>query len=171
VQEIADKAKDRFKADSHIEIIHDNSIDALKNTISKIEGNCLFWLDAHFPGAEEGLSGYNETKQDEIKLPLEKEIELLASRKDKYQDVIIIDDLRIYEQGPYRSGNMPEHILPPKARNIDFILSAFASTHIIQRSYWDEGYIILFPKTIFPEDYGWPRMRYGFYSLLRKKIF
>jgi hypothetical protein len=171
VKEIADKAKERFRGNDRIEIIEQNSTDALRDTIGRIDGNCLFWLDAHFPGAEEGLSGYNETKQEEVKLPLEKEIGIIADRQRKYRDVIIIDDLRIYEDGPFRSGNMPKHILPPKARNIRFLESALSATHIIQRSYWDEGYIIIFPNTVFPEDYGWPRMRYGLYSLAKKKIY
>jgi len=171
IPEIADKARNRFNNKPNIEIITSNSIDALKTNADKIDGNCLFWLDAHFPGAEEGLSGYNDTQQDDIKLPLEKEIEIIASREKKYQDVIIIDDLRIYEDGPFRHGNMPEHIHRPRNRDLAFISQALASTHIIQKSYWDEGYILLLPNTIFPGDFGWRRYWYNFYNTVAKKIY
>ena len=49
VPEFAEKAKERFKNQGQIEIINKNSIDTLKEVIPSIKGNCIFWLDAHYP--------------------------------------------------------------------------------------------------------------------------
>ena len=144
--EIAQRARERFKNYPRVEIITHNSTEALQEKYSSIQGNCIFWLDAHFPGAEEGLKGYNDEQDPDKKLPLNKEIEIIAQRKANYNDVLLIDDLRIYEEGPFRRGNLPSNVLPPKIRNIDFIEKHFADTHVIVRSYIDHGYVVVLPK-------------------------
>jgi hypothetical protein len=150
IPSIAEKAKERFKKDQRITIINDASTDSLKNHIGSLKGNCIFWLDAHFPGAEEGLKDYNETSNEELKLPLQKELEIISARKSHYADIILIDDLRIYEVGDYESGNLPENVLPPEVRNIGFATSLFADSHRIIRSFCDEGYLFMIPKKTFP---------------------
>ena len=82
----------------------------------------------------------------DIKLPLRKEIELIKKLRPGFNDVILIDDLRIYETGPYKSGNMPDNILAPSVRNVDFVTEAFAKSHNIQRSFLEEGYLLVLPK-------------------------
>ena len=170
VKEIADTAGKRFQNQTHIEIINDNSIDALRKKVLDMKGNCLFWLDAHFPGAEEGLSPYNEVKEEVIKLPLEKEMELIGSRSPQYSDVILIDDLRIYEDGPFQSGNMPEHILGPQVRNINFIERYFGHSHLILKSYVNEGYVLVLPKTRLKKSVL-RSLWYAIYNRLRHKIY
>ena len=146
VPSIANAAKERFKNSPKIEILTGNSIDIFKQRLPNLNGNCLFWLDAHFPGAEEKINGYNDYADEDVKLPLKKEIELIRSLRKNHHDVILIDDLRIYEEGPYESGNMPEDILRPSEKNIDFIFQEFGNTHNIVRSYVREGYLIVTPK-------------------------
>lgn len=146
--EIAAKAVDRFKQDKRVSIIQEASVDALKKTVPAIKGNCIFWLDAHFPGAEEGLKDYNAYQEEAVKLPLQKELECIATRKGKHADVILIDDLRIYELNIYESGNMPGNILPPEIRNTDFVNELFGDSHHIYKSVRDEGYIYMIPKNI-----------------------
>lgn len=142
---VAQQATKRFKNDKRVIIINDDSISTLKNHIDEIKGNCIYWLDAHFPGAEEGLNDYNEFQNELIKLPLQKELEIISSRKHFYRDIIIIDDLRIYETGTYESGNLPENVLPPSVRSTNFVYDLFKDTHTINKSLKDEGYIYLIP--------------------------
>ncbi|HEX8357249.1 MAG TPA: hypothetical protein VF610_07565 [Segetibacter sp.] len=144
---IAEAAKKRFSNNQRVEIMEGNSIDILEKKLPEIDGNCLFWLDAHFPGAEEKIKDYNEFEEEDVKLPLKKEIELIKSLRKNYNDLILVDDLRIYEDGPYQSGNTPENIYPPSIRNIDFVYKEFEETHSIKRSYNNEGYLLIIPKT------------------------
>lgn len=146
IESVAEKAKQRFVHDKRIEIITDSSTAALENYINTIQGSCIFWLDAHFPGAEEGLKGYNEYEDETIKLPLRREMEIISVRKGSYNDIILVDDLRIYEEGNYDSGNLPADVLPPKVRNTLFVTELFGDTHIITKSERDEGYLVLTPK-------------------------
>lgn len=146
IPSIAESARERFRNESLVEIITGNSVDILEKKISSLNGNCLFWLDAHFPGAEERLNQYNDFEEEDVKLPLKKEIELIRRLRKNYDDVILIDDLRIYEDGPYLSGNMPGDILPPSIRNIDFVYKEYKNTHIILKSFREEGYLLVFPK-------------------------
>jgi hypothetical protein len=148
IESVAAKARERFKNDTRIHIINDSSINALHNNLMHINGPCIFWLDAHFPGAEEGLNDYNAFEEESIKLPLQKEIEIIASRKQRFKDVILIDDLRIYEEAAFESGNLPENVIPPKLRNTNFVTELYQETHTIVRLYQDEGYLVLLPKEL-----------------------
>jgi hypothetical protein len=169
IEEIANKAKERFNGNKRVEIITASSSEGLTSRINDINGNCIFWLDAHFPGAEEKIKNYNEIPDESIKLPLESEIEIVSRRKNKFQDVILIDDLRIYEKGPYKSGNMPDHILPPKVRNTDFIIAHFGDTHRVLRFYQEEGYLLLLPKKA--ETSNFKEIFYKLLNPLKRKIY
>jgi hypothetical protein len=172
IPEIADKAVERFKKDDRVTIITGNSTDVLNNHIGKLDGNCVFWLDAHFPGAEEGLNKYNDFEDEKIKLPLQEEIRLIREKRQQFQDVILIDDLRIYEEGPYKSGNLPENVLPPKIRNVNFLRDYFGNTHVIIKSYENEGYALLFPKENYHKhNQGLLNSLRSFYLNARHKIY
>lgn len=145
IPEIAIKARNRFALNNKVKIIEADSITALEQILPALNKNILFWLDAHFPGADAGLTGYDEYSNEELRLPLQKEIETICNIRKGYNDVFILDDLRIYEDGNYENGNVPQDALPLVERNIDFISRCFSKTHCIFRSYHDEGYILLFP--------------------------
>lgn len=172
IPDIADKAVERFKSDNRISIITGNSTDVLNNHMGKLNGNCIFWLDAHFPGAEEGINKYNDFEDEKVKLPLAEEIRLIKEQRKNYQDVILIDDLRIYEEGPYKSGNLPENVLPPKIRNVNFLNDYFGNTHLVIKSYENEGYAILFPKAAYNKyNQGLISMLRNAYLKARHKIY
>lgn len=122
-----------------------NSVSVLFKELPLLQGNCIFWLDAHFPGAEEGISRYDAETNEDRRLPLEKEIEIIRTRRSYFKDILIIDDLRIYEEGPFENGNAPEDTLPKGDRSIGFVTRHFGATHHISRLYRDEGYLILTP--------------------------
>jgi tRNA splicing endonuclease len=127
--------------------IHAESKDGLRNVISQIDTSdkILFWLDAHFPGADFGLSNYHDIVDTKLRIPLEEELKTIVEKRDCSKDVFIIDDLRIYEDGPFEDGVWVERELLG-GEGIDFIFEIFSTTHQIYRDYRDQGYIIVTPK-------------------------
>jgi hypothetical protein len=60
--------------------------------------------------------------------------------------VILIDDLRIYEDGEFGQGPCPADALPPAGlRNLD-CLADWEATHDVRRLYQHTGYVMLTPK-------------------------
>ncbi|MCB0413002.1 MAG: hypothetical protein KDD50_01630 [Bdellovibrionales bacterium] len=153
MDEYVQLCQDRFAEDSRVKIYKGTSADIITNEVSKLDGPTLFWLDAHFPGADGGLREYDEEKDFHLKFPLQREIELIAKVRLGQKDVFIIDDLWIYDESEFQSGYLPEYITPPKDRSIDFIIENFGNTHHIIRCYDHEGYIILIPKEFDPKVY------------------
>lgn len=170
VPEFARKAEERFAADARVKIIEADSLTALERSLTDLNGHCIFWLDAHFPAADEGLQGFNVVEDESIRLPLEKEMEIIARRKGQYKDVILIDDLRIYEDGDYDQGNLPDNILPPKIRNIDFADRLFGDTHDIYRSNRMEGFMYLLPKGTVSENFL-KKIGYALRIALKKGVY
>jgi hypothetical protein len=80
------KAKQRFKNDSHINLLQGDSGFVLPKLIPTIDKKALFWLDGHYCGGATALS--------EIECPIFAEItEILKSDKNH---VILIDDARLF---------------------------------------------------------------------------
>jgi hypothetical protein len=146
VPEIANKAARRFINNKDVCILEGDSVSILGQELPYVKGNCLFWLDAHFPGADAGLAAYNAGTDEDLRLPLEKELEVISRLRSNYKDVLILDDLRIYEDGPFVNGNVPADALPGEKRTINFIYRYFGETHQVMKCYLDEGYILLFPR-------------------------
>ena len=120
------------------------SARVLSEVVPTLEGNTLFWMDAHFPGADVGLSSYGDEKDIDKRLPLRKELETILENRDVSNDVIVIDDLRIYEDGPFETGNWDERS-KYGGDGIEFIEKLFEDTHYVGRSYNAQGFVILFP--------------------------
>lgn len=149
-EDIYHRARDKFARDSRVEIINSSSADAFKSILPSLakDDKVLFWLDAHFPGVYCGLARPGDEKTDALRLPLEQELQLISMLR-KPNDVILIDDLRIYEDGPFEMGPLPDYwkdTMQEFARNIDFVYQYFGNTHNIQRLYNDTGYLTLTPK-------------------------
>lgn len=150
---------DRFEGRDHIKIHKGLSVEVLEEILPKIEGNTLFWLDAHFPGADIGEESYIQPdKEDREVIPLESELEVISRlRGGKYNDVIIADDLWLYEDGEYlcpavtldnhmklySKGETKEEIGKP---NANFLEDLFDGTHEITRSNMDQGYVVMTPR-------------------------
>ena len=120
------------------------SAQILSEVVPTLEGNTLFWMDAHFPGADVGLSSYGDEKDIDKRLPLRKELETILENRDVSNDVIVIDDLRIYEDGPFETGNWDERS-KYGGDGIEFIEKLFEDTHYVGRSYNAQGFVILIP--------------------------
>ena len=150
IPQLAEEAAMRFSTVPGVKIIEGDSVSVMKKELPGMKCNCVFWLDAHFPGADAGIYKYDQEINEDLRLPLESEIKTISELRKGYRDIIIVDDLRIYEDGPFPNGNAPEDVVPLRNRNIDFIYSYCSSTHSIHRIYSDEGYILLLPKKKFP---------------------
>lgn len=149
VPELAEAARRRFEQESRIEILTADSLSALADTLPQMKGNGIFWLDAHFPGADAGLTAYDDCNEEELRLPLMKELEIIKRLRPANGDVLILDDLRIYEDGPFDNGNVPEDAKPSGSRSLQFVYDLFEQSHVILKSYKDEGYTLLFPRRIY----------------------
>jgi len=147
--EIAKKASELLAVHKNVSLVEATSEDALKRILPDIpaSSNTLYWLDAHYPGED---FGYNPTDDCDFdtRLPLEKEIEIVKSHRNIENDVFIIDDLRIYEDGPFFHGNIwqSRETAHPNGRNISFVKSLLGDTHKLVRLFHEEGYLIAVPK-------------------------
>jgi len=149
--EVAATARDRFVNDPRVEIVEGTSEEALARVLPTVDRAqpMLFWLDAHFPGADFGYASYKDEKDHDRRLPLERELALIGKLRAPCRDVLLIDDLRIYEDGPYAMGPMPDwaQTLAPELRNIAFAERApWSKTHDLQRFHDHTGYLVLTPK-------------------------
>ena len=146
VEEIFDQNKIKFSYLKDVSWHLGTSFKILPEILPTFEGNTLFWMDAHFPGADFGLSSYGDEKDMDKRLPLQKELESIVQSRDVKNDVFVIDDLRIYEDGPFETGNWDERT-KYGGDGIGFIEDIFEDTHYIGRSYNAQGSVILFPIT------------------------
>ena len=120
------------------------SSEVMPEILPQLEGNTLFWLDAHFPGADFGLASYGDEEDLDKRLPLRSELEIIVEGRDVSNDVFVIDDLRVYEDGPFETGNWAERNLYG-GDGIAFIEDQFEDTHYVVRSYNKQGFVILLP--------------------------
>ena len=120
------------------------SSEVMPEILPQLEGNTLFWLDAHFPGADFGLASYGDEEDLDKRLPLRSELEIIVKGRDVSNDVFVIDDLRVYEDGPFETGNWADRNLYG-GDGIAFIEDLFEDTHFVVRSYNKQGFVILLP--------------------------
>jgi len=138
----------KFKKDDRVSLINNNSIAGLSSILCEnvIKDPCLFWLDAHFPGADFGFNSYDYLKEfKDLHKPLEKELETICSLRPNAKDVFIIDDLQIYEDGGFELLNL-EFKKAYGESGIEFIERLFSATHNFTRDYRHQGFLILTPK-------------------------
>jgi hypothetical protein len=81
-------------------------------------------------------------------------VKYISERKG-FKDVIICDDLWLYEDGPFEWGNFDEHNRRcgrtiARAQlgvgSSESIVAAFKDTHNVLRLYHHQGYLIFLPK-------------------------
>lgn len=151
--ELADKAIEKYSQEKKVTIIKGDSSEVIPQLASTIHEPSIFWLDAHFPGADAGLSGYRDTENYNTRVPLE--AELLAISKRRLPDVIICDDLWLYEDGPFDCGSFDEHSrrhghnITRKevcGNSLNVIYQVYEETHSISKYYDHQGYLVILPN-------------------------
>lgn len=154
-----EQANTKYRA-KNVSIKYGRSRDQLPKILvdSEIKDNILFFLDAHFPGADFdphlNTDRYAKSIQIYVEdaLPLKKELEIIKKFRTDKPDVIIIDDLRIYEDGNYEDGNWSERS-KYDIKGREFIAEIFNRTHNIEIVLNHQGYLILTPKPNISNDY------------------
>jgi hypothetical protein len=150
---LCEAAADRFRNDPRIHVAEGRSAPFLRKVCEDIPQTqpILFWLDAHFPGADEGIRSWDAEKAETIRLPLAHEMAIISGYRRNGSDMILCDDMRIYVDGAYGHGNLPANLraLCPRDRNLDFIReSGLLATHDFTGLWDHEGYMVLSPKGI-----------------------
>ncbi len=77
------KAKQKFIKYKHINVKLGDSSEKLPEILSKIDGPCLFWLDAHYSG--------KNTSKTNVETPITKELLYILNHPNK-NHIILIDD-------------------------------------------------------------------------------
>ena len=137
----------RFREVRNLTLLCSESPSALRAVLPSLatDDRVLFFLDAHFPGeVTNSFAGYKADVPEHKRLPLELELSVIAEVRANSHDVIIVDDLRIYENGPFEDGAMPAYAetLPPERKNIDFVTRLFPKARIA-RDYRNQGYLLI----------------------------
>jgi predicted O-methyltransferase YrrM len=151
--QLAQAAREKYKNIPQVQIIEGNSAEVIDTICKQIQEPILFWLDAHFPGADAGLCGHLDEADYNARVPLEKELESIYNRNKK--DIIICDDLWMYEDGPYESGTFNEHskrhghnITREQVcgHDLSHFYNLFSNTHNFKKYYSHQGYLVMLPK-------------------------
>lgn len=148
VDELVEAARRQFQKVPAVKIWRGASSGVLPLILKELpEGPALFWLDAHFPGADYGLGEYEGEKDLARRLPLEEEVAIIRRHREGQRDILLIDDARIYQPGPYGAGDLPAD-WPPLAgvkRSLDFVREAYSRTHGVVVDYAQQGYVMVVP--------------------------
>jgi hypothetical protein len=143
-------AVEKFQ-DPRLKIINDYSKNALPIILSELNenDNFLFFLDAHFPDADFGSAPdrykVSSEKYGKDALPLEEELTIINSFRTNHKDLLIIDDVWIYEMGPFESGNWREKE-KIKTGTMEFVEKIFGNYYDIHKFYKQQGYLLLTPQ-------------------------
>jgi hypothetical protein len=152
---LANSAKNKYINEPRVTIIQGNSSLVLVDILKNIKEPVLFWLDAHFPGADANLAAYKTELDAAENVPLEAELNIISQRL--YKDIIICDDLWLYEDVPQSTwGSFNDHC-KRYGHNVtreDLVKDGmpavfeqmFINTHNMSRDYNDQGFLIFKPK-------------------------
>lgn len=152
VAELYALCKERFANAPQVRLAQGESLDFLKDYVdaalkAKQSPKTAYFLDAHFAGgADFGLTTYAESAAREDSYPLLEELKVLL-KLDLAGSVIIVDDARMYFDGPYERGECPEWARRWHEREaLIELLKALDDTHSVHLLREDEGYLVVFPK-------------------------
>jgi hypothetical protein len=151
--DLIEKAEATFN-NPKITFIHNYSSIALQELVPTLPKDepVLFFLDAHFPGADFHKISYEESIrqfQDEA-FPLLNEIRIIKNLRDISKDVFIIDDWKLYDDtlqyefpGWQYKGLQEELGLVTSPQEI---LNEFKDNHDYQINLRHQGFLIVTPK-------------------------
>jgi hypothetical protein len=138
-----------FATDPRVELLAGRSAEIFPRLLPTIDSPILFWLDAHFPGGDLKTSAYDAEPDEAVRLPLRTELELIRRHRADagMRDVILIDDLRIYERDEFEWKNLDQigqgHLARYDSR---FLYTTLQETHTAQRFLQHSGYLMLLPR-------------------------
>ena len=146
-----------FRFDNRVKIFCDTTENFLKQVLPKIpiNTNLFIYCDAHFKGADMGFYDFDEEKNEDLKLPLFRELniikELWVDRGG--QSVIIADDISLFDrsdrkyESDHKLSNLSSKIMPQKYDNyLPKFINLFKDTHNSKILTKENGWLILTPK-------------------------
>jgi hypothetical protein len=148
VPELVAAARARFLSDKRIHVWEGDSRSVMPMLLRDLPAEpCLWWLDAHFPGAHSGAE-YTAEADAAKRLPLADEIAAIRAARAGIRDVLLLDDARIYQPGPYACGDLPPDWPPLEGveRSLDFVRKAYGATHGVVVDFSDQGYVMVVPR-------------------------
>jgi hypothetical protein len=160
-EDLIEKCKNKFSdTDKKLNLLVGKSKDILAEYVPLLNKKLpvLFFLDAHFPGADFHKISYEESirtyKKDAF--PLEDEIKIIKESRDTHQDVFIIDDFILYESGEYdtiKEGVIWQYKWLQDELNLNteskFLYDSFSETHNFYKDLRHQGYLIITPKELY----------------------
>jgi hypothetical protein len=134
---MVNRARILFK---HAVVENTLSTVALEKWVSTlpVDSKILFFLDAHFPGADYHGEKYDVNAPNAI--PLKEELEIIKKYRPNSKDVIICDDARIYASGPFECGDVSDWLNVPDG--YQFVHDIFPESKI-ELLYSEHGYIVI----------------------------
>jgi hypothetical protein len=132
----------RHAANLGITIIHGRPERGLKETLGELPAGIpvLFHLNA--PPREDDLRKAETLGQ----LPLERQLRQIAETRDPARDVIVIDALRLYEDGAFEDGPCRAEDRPVAGlRDLGFVRDLLGRTHRLERLYRQAGALRAYP--------------------------
>ena len=157
-EDLIEESFNKFKNMSkNINLLIGKSTEILDEYVPQIpkESPTLFYLDAHFPGADFQKCTYEESIREHKKdaFPLEEEVDVILEKTDISKDVFIIDDLVLYEEGDFEClkvgcvweyGWLQEEL--DLKTDSKFLYEKFEKTHDFKKDLRSQGYLIITPK-------------------------
>lgn len=110
-KELASKAKNRFRSESHINIIQGDSGEKISEVLPKLQVPTLFWLDGHYSGEFFVGEQLIRTAKSNLNTPILNELGSILKHGIK-KNVILIDDARYFNgTNDYPSYNKLVHFV------------------------------------------------------------
>lgn len=150
-----------FRFDTRVKVFNMLSKDFLNGIIPQIPFNVpvFFFLDSHFPGADMGLREFDAEQDENIRMPLWEEVNIIKNLRPNSKDLILIDDISLYDDSDrkynddHKLKSFASKLLPKQHRNyLPKIIDLFKNTHSSTILENENGYLILEPNLVF--EYG-----------------
>lgn len=147
VKELYEDCVVKFENDERVKLFNTNSLDGLTQILPMLtEEPTLFWLDAHFPGADFHFNDYDHMKEEQsLHMPLVEELQMIHKQRKHCSDVFILDDLQLYQEGPFELYNK-EFVEKYGNKDISPGTDLFKDTHNFSIDRRHQGFLILTPK-------------------------
>ena len=143
--ELYDNLEKAYDDIDYMHLYKGYSEDEMVNVMDDIdEEPALFWLDAHFPGADYGPAGYGAEQDVNKRLPMETELRIMKEKRDLSKDIIFMDDLRIYVDRNFVAGNWDQRRMY-RGDGYDFVEELIGDTHVLVEHHADQAYLLAFP--------------------------
>jgi hypothetical protein len=141
------RARVVFSTEPRVRLYCGDSSAVLRSLVAELGGRKVLWfLDAHFPG-----SGRLEPVSMLVKgdpaaaVPIAAELTALLTHRDLSRDVVVVDDLCLFEAGSYES-DAPDLRASLGLRSLRWLDGALGRTHELTRLTLDGGYLIARPR-------------------------